>query len=265
MDKSTPPQRPDLFAAAQPGNGGRRILATLESSGKTNTPAARLARLTPSQLVALLTLLAVVAAGIASVSYLGMAPASHSPPLAPAAPLVPLVTAPEEVERRAAAIVNEPLPAMAPSRQRQAAATSAVAPAAAPAPAAPVPAPLPASAHPALHTEGGAQARQRRQVSHQGRHRIRHVQPAGPVRIAATTAHADNDVTLLAALVAHTDGQPSGIPHARDVVERRDGDSTDVLLRRCQRLGGPEAGLCRARICNGQWLHEAACRTPLSD
>ena len=181
---------------------------------------------------------------------------------------MPLVTAPEEVERRAAAIVNEPLPAMAPYRHKQAA-TSAVAPAAAPAPAAPVPAPLPASAHPALHTEGGAQALQRRQLSHQAshqaRHRIRHVQPAGPVRIAATAAHADNDVTLLAALMAHTDGQPSGIPHTRDVVERRDGDSTDVLLRRCQRLGGPEAGLCRARICNGQWLHEAACRTPLSD
>ena len=72
-------------------------------------------------------------------------------------------------------------------------------------------------------------------------------------------------MALLAALVAHSGSQPSAILHTRDVVERRDGNSTDSLLRRCQRLGGAEAGLCRARICSGQWLHEAACRMPMSD
>jgi hypothetical protein len=88
---------------------------------------------------------------------------------------------------------------------------------------------------------------------------------AGPTRLAAATTQQDSDVTLLAALVAHSGAQPSAILHARDVVERTDGDSTDALLRRCQRLGGAEAGLCRARICNGLWLHEAACRAPVSD
>jgi hypothetical protein len=255
LDKSTPPQRPDLFSAALPGDGSRRILASLENSGKTNTPAARLGRLRPIQLVTLLTLLAVVAAAIAAISYWGLAPAPYSQPLAPAVPQVPLVSAPDEVQRRAAAIVNEPLPAMAPVRQKLA--TAVQAKAAPPLRAAPAPTTTPASAHPALHTERGEHTRQR--------HLPRHAQATGPARLSAATQHTDSDVALLAALVAHTDGQPSAIVHMRDVVERRDGDSTDALLRRCERLGGPEAGLCRARICNGQWLYEAACRTPLSD
>ena len=85
--------RPALFSTARPGDGSRRILASLESSGKANTPSARLARLRPAQLVALLTLLAVVAACIASFSYLGLAPARHNEALAPVAPMAPLVTA----------------------------------------------------------------------------------------------------------------------------------------------------------------------------
>ncbi|KQW87465.1 hypothetical protein ASC94_29275 [Massilia sp. Root418] len=252
-----------MFSAALPGDGSRRILASLENSGKTNTPVARLGRLRPIQLVTVLTLLAVVTAAIAAISYWGLAPAPYSQPFAPAVPQAPPVSTPDEVQRRAAAIVNEPLPAMAPARQKLAAAMQAkAAPPLREAPAlaaiaAPAPTAAPPSAHPALHTERGTHTRQR--------HQPRHARAAGPARLAAAAQHTDSDVALLAALVAHTDGQPSAMVHTRDVVERRDGDSTDALLRRCGRLGGPEAGLCRARICDGQWLHEAACRTPLSD
>jgi hypothetical protein len=279
LNKSTPPQKPELFSAAQPADGSRRILASLENSGKANTPGARLARLRPGQLVMILTLLAVVAAGIASISYVGMAPARYSQPLVPSAPQVPLVAEREEVERRAAAIVNEPLPAIAAARHKQSASGIATVPAQGPrAGAAPLAAQAkvpPATAvfaataaaadaapqasiqaRPATHAERGLQARPRQ---------VLRAAAAGPTRLAAATTQQDSDVTLLAALVAHSGAQPSAILHTRDVVERTDGDSTDALLRRCQRLGGAEAGLCRARICNGLWLHEAACRAPVSD
>jgi hypothetical protein len=277
LNKSTPPQKPELFSAAQPADGSRRILASLEHSGKATTPAARLARLRPGQLVLLLTLLAVVAAGIASISYVGMAPARYSQPLAPSAPQLPLVAEQEESERRAAAIVNEPLPAIAAARHKQSASDIAAVPAqnakvgAAP-PAAQAKAP-PAAAALAATTTGVAAAPQASIQARPAMHAERNLQArprpvfraaAGPTRVAAATQQ-DSDVTLLAALVAHSGAQPSAILHTRDVVERTDGDSTDALLRRCQRLGGAEAGLCRARICNGLWLHEAACRSPVSD
>jgi hypothetical protein len=278
LNKSTPPQKPELFSAAQPADGSRRILASLEHSGKATTPAARLARLRPGQLVMLLTLLAVVAAGIASISYVGMAPARYSQPLAPSAPQLPLVAEQEESERRAAAIVNEPLPAIAAARHKQSVsdiatvpaqnAKAGVTPLSAQTKAPPAAAARPATtaavaaapqaaiqARPAMHAERNLQARPRPVLR----------AAAGPTRLAAATTQQDSDVTLLAALVAHSGAQPSAILHARDVVERTDGDSTDALLRRCQRLGGAEAGLCRARICNGLWLHEAACRAPVSD
>lgn len=240
MDKSTPTQRPDLFCAAQSGGGSRRILASLENSGKAQSPAARLARIRPSYLVMLLMLLAILSAGVASISYYGMAPVQHSRAWAPAVPLsnhapqpAPMDT-PEEVQRLAAAIVNEPLPAIVPARHRPAA-------------------PQALRAERSPHARPGIQGSKTQGTQHDG------------PRSLATAAPPDSDVTLLAALVAHSGAQQSTMHYSRDVVERRDGDSTDALLRRCQRLGGAEAGLCRARICNGQWLHEAACRLPVSD
>lgn len=256
MDKSTPTQRPDLFSAAPSGGGSRRILASLENSGKTQSPAARLARIRPSYLVMLLMLLAILSAGVASISYYGMAPAQQSKAWTSAAPLsihapqaAPADT-PEEVQRLAAAIVNEPLPAIVPARHRQAA-NQAMPAAASPAAA--------AAARPALRAERSTPARSGIPVN-----KTRSTPHEGTLRL-ASAAPPDSDVTLLAALVAHSGSQASAMHYSRDVVERRDGDSTDALLRRCQRLGGAEAGLCRARICNGQWLHEAACRMPVSD
>lgn len=276
MDKSTPTQRPELFSAAPSGGGGRRILASLENSGKTHTPGGRLARMRPSYLVMLLMLLAIVSAGLASISYYGMAPVQRSQVWAPVEPYTDRAPqpapddVPEEVKQRAAAIVNEPLPAIGPARHRQAAPqaapkavpTGATAGGVAPNDQAARAAQTAASignpampVHPQLRAHSNPPARPGIQPV-----RPHDTQPEAPVRPAP-----DSDVILLAALVAHSGGQPSAMYVSRDVVERRDGDSTEVLLRRCQRLGGTEAGLCRARICNGQWLHEAACRLPLSD
>lgn len=76
-------------------------------------------------------------------------------------------------------------------------------------------------------------------------------------------SNGDTDVTLLTALVAHA-GQPTGATpeRTRDVVERRDGDRTADLLRRCKQLGLMEGMLCRSRICSGSWESDTACRAP---
>lgn len=79
---------------------------------------------------------------------------------------------------------------------------------------------------------------------------------------------AENDVALIAAVVAHsshqalasaTDGAPELVP-SRDVILRADGDATATLLQRCRQLGAVESRLCRARICSGRWKRDAACR-----
>ena len=84
----------------------------------------------------------------------------------------------------------------------------------------------------------------------------------------------DSDVALLAAIVAHDKGRFAASDDkvdsarrttvkaqvkARDIVERKPGDSTESLLQRCKRLGSPEGDLCRTRICSGQWSAETAC------
>lgn len=78
----------------------------------------------------------------------------------------------------------------------------------------------------------------------------------------------DNDVSLISALVAHTEvePQPAQNPTKRaakkptqDIVERRAGDNTAALIKRCKRLGGAEAKLCQRRICAGHGT-EAACK-----
>lgn len=85
------------------------------------------------------------------------------------------------------------------------------------------------------------------------------------------TASSDHDVDLISALMAHTSGQsdtkstqraqkPVANKGNQDVVERRRGDSTVALLKRCKRLGGTEAKLCSRRICASH-ENEAACRS----
>lgn len=101
-----------------------------------------------------------------------------------------------------------------------------------------------------------------------------HKQPASAPRASASStpgavpapvvAHAgDTDVTLLAALVAHTNKPAAVNPERpRDVVERQEGDTTAQLLARCKQLGLIEGMLCRSRICSGRWEADAACRAP---
>lgn len=73
----------------------------------------------------------------------------------------------------------------------------------------------------------------------------------------------DTDVALLTALVAHA-GKPAVVApeRSRDIVERREGDSTADLLARCKQLGLIEGMLCRSRICSGRWESDATCRAP---
>lgn len=73
----------------------------------------------------------------------------------------------------------------------------------------------------------------------------------------------DTDVALLTALVAHA-GKPAVVApeRSRDIVERREGDSTAELLARCKQLGLIEGMLCRSRICSGRWESDATCRAP---
>lgn len=73
----------------------------------------------------------------------------------------------------------------------------------------------------------------------------------------------DTDVALLTALVAHA-GTPAVVApeRSRDIVERREGDSTADLLARCKQLGLIEGMLCRSRICSGRWESDATCRAP---
>jgi hypothetical protein len=76
-------------------------------------------------------------------------------------------------------------------------------------------------------------------------------------------ASGDTDVTLLTALVAHANKPAAVTPErSRDIVERREGDSTAQLLARCKQLGMIEGMLCRSRICSGRWENDTACRAP---
>jgi hypothetical protein len=92
----------------------------------------------------------------------------------------------------------------------------------------------------------------------------------------------DGDVDLISALVAHT-ADPSQKQNAKpkppklaqadkdaakarlherneDIVERRAGESTESLLKRCSTLGFIEGELCRWRICSGRWDNDASCK-----
>lgn len=93
----------------------------------------------------------------------------------------------------------------------------------------------------------------------------------------------DRDVSLLAALVATTkevpakktshansdgkttsDGKNNSVKddgRNQDIVERKPGDSTASLLRRCKKLGVIEGELCRWRICSERWDSDPACKT----
>lgn len=232
LDSSKPSTRPDLFSqTAQGPDHSKRILATLEHGGQaaahaTRAPAARF-RLTRGAV--LLGALAAFMAILAWLAFRSVTEPRLGKQLAIIERNAAVTESPQEVERMAAAIVNEPLQP-APAAATRPASRTAAAPLVPNRPAAPR---KPARVKAATHAE-------------------------------TQTAAADADVALLAALVAHSSSQPPAYARNRDVVERGESDSTKALLARCHRLGAAEGGLCRARICSGRWEHEAACRTSIS-
>jgi hypothetical protein len=259
LDDSKHTKHPQLFSLDAAGGDSRRILASLEQGSRPGTPTAGIARLRPGQLALGLGLLVMMACALAWMSYIGMNAPLQRPDLV-VARRAPQVTEPHEVERLAAAIVNQPLQTMAPAARRQAPVQ--------PSASAPADGARTVAANGPRRTAADAPARLAAQTPAGAP--LRTTMPAaarapGHASIAPVTSGADNDVALLAALVAYPGRQPPLIEHSRDVVERLEGDSTPALLRRCQRLGGAEASLCRARICSGQWLHEAACRAAIAD
>ncbi len=87
--------------------------------------------------------------------------------------------------------------------------------------------------------------------------------PPGPLRKARQSvpaAAADSDVVLLTALVAHANSGRAASESNRDVMLRKDSDSTATLLQRCKQLGMIEGMLCRSRICAGSWDSDLACQ-----
>jgi hypothetical protein len=120
---------------------------------------------------------------------------------------------------------------------------------------------------------------------------------AGKTRIARrhakstkTPAPTDRDASLIAALVAYSEGKPAKDINAdataqapppakaktptaaptpaqsgqfgtnkRDVVVRTPATSTTELVRRCQKLGFVEGVLCRNRVCANHWGKDPAC------
>ncbi|WP_300756565.1 hypothetical protein [Janthinobacterium sp.] len=76
----------------------------------------------------------------------------------------------------------------------------------------------------------------------------------------ASMGNSDNDVALLAAMVAHAHRQDAGPAEPlRDVVVRKEEEETVSLLQRCKQLGLIEGMLCRSRICSGRWDSDPAC------
>lgn len=70
-------------------------------------------------------------------------------------------------------------------------------------------------------------------------------------------------MALLTALVAHAYAPTTIVPErSRDIVVRKDDESTANLLQRCKQLGLIEGMLCRSRICSGRWDTDADCRAP---
>lgn len=116
--------------------------------------------------------------------------------------------------------------------------------------------------------------------------------PAGTktrdARVAPGSITADRDASLLAALVAYSEGRPAAeiqgsnksrsasqpqgamatasnertFDPKRDVVTREGSVSTAELVRRCRMLGFFEGTLCRMRVCNNQWGKDPACPQP---
>ncbi len=240
MDTSK--RKPNLMTASRGApDQGQRILASLEHGGKPVAPPRRTAaRQLDSWIVGVCALVVVLAAVAWTMRDRPVAPARQVQAVPASIPVSAEPPAPQAAGNQAAAIINEPAVS-----ERHTAHAAAPVPTAAPATSAPVHATAKAAPPHAISAAPRTATAARTAAS----------APAG--------ASADTDVALLTALVAHA-GQPATVTpeRSRDVVERRDGDSTETLLARCKQLGLIEGMLCRSRICSGRWETDAACRAP---
>ncbi|SFU87673.1 hypothetical protein [Pseudoduganella namucuonensis] len=229
--------RPELFAPPLAATGGeRRILATLDhgdaDAGRRLPPHAR-------HLALALGAMLVLACGVAWISHIAITP-RNSPEFAITSYQAPAAATPVEVEKLAAAIINEPLQAAAarmPGPARAAPATAATV----------------ADRPPQARGKASVQAKRDGNGVKAGARHAATVADLQPERAGAARGPAgkDSDVTLLAALVAHGSGAASVPAGAADGA---------TALQGCERLRASEAALCRMRVCGSQWQHEAGCR-----
>jgi hypothetical protein len=238
----TSKSKPDLLATSSASRGGKRILAQLEHGARPATRQAHVRTWTVDGWTVSLCLLLLAICSIAWMMHKkAITPASfkysehRSRSVVTRTHAGSPVTTPDY--EQTAAIVNEASVTNIPVHQVTMAATTPV----------PTAVRTPRDTHAAQPFPQAAAARRNAGKAE--------AQPAAP-------AH-DTDVTLLAALVAHAN-KPTVIvaDRSRDVVERQEGDSTALLLVRCQQLGLIEGMLCRSRICSGRWEADAACRAP---
>jgi hypothetical protein len=279
----TSKRKPDLLSASRSvQDRGQRILASLEQGGKPVTLTRRAAsRQLDSWIVGVSSVVMVLAAFAWVMHDSSVAPAPKRITWASARPAQAAQAAPpaagmaqqqQQQASQAAAIVNEApehraahgAPAAASVLATASASTAASGPAIEPG--------LIAARASAVTEHSKASAARANASAAPAASAVnvasRAVGAAGPSAAArngspAPATSADTDVALLTALVAHS-GRPATVTpeRSRDVVERRDGDSSETLLARCKQLGLIEGMLCRSRICSGRWESDAACRAP---
>ena len=292
MDTQTP--KPDMLAASPRAGGGKRILAALEHGARPAPKPPRAGGWTIDSWTVGLGLLLLLMVSVAWMMHeQTITPATfkyHARDSRTAAvPRLELPAAPESAQ--AAAIVNTaassadagPAGATTPDRPdrpalagtQRASATDGPAHAASPSHK-PALAGVGGGAGPGGGSGGtGAGARPGVGAGLGPGPAVRAPQPAtqtaaatarnasGSGTSAAKAAVRDTDVTLLAALVAHANKPTVTVAErSRDVVERKEGDTTAQLLARCQQLGLIEGMLCRSRICADRWDADPACRAP---
>jgi hypothetical protein len=100
---------------------------------------------------------------------------------------------------------------------------------------------------------------------------------AGPARIASTPARvrtkaSGKDINLHAAMIGQGNSGESVAARmntssasfaqgtGRDTLRRKTGEPLAAIVGHCAQLSKTEAKSCRARICQGQWKNERACK-----
>lgn len=248
-----PAARPSLLSAEQQGALDQHPVAPLASPAAA-APAPAAARRKPLRLAAGIAILA-GAAALAATQF-GGEPELEPAPIVAAAPAVMPAPATAPAAAQAATATDAPLANAANGAPPDAAAvaTPAVLAAALDAPQPQTAtivdeAPLAASAKPkeslAQMLEGGAAPASKSAPGKPVKKPVasKPAKPAAAKSQSSTPAEPDNDVALLAALVAHAKYETSA--NARLSLPR--------ALEQCKKQGKQDAARCRIRVCEGRW------------